>query len=545
MATINIALTSYPKRISNCVKVINSVLENSVLPDRIYLTLSHKEFPNWERDLPSDLYKLIMTSNKVILNWVEENTKSFKKVFPILTYLEDDDIILNIDDDMLLPRDFIESRMKDFNDNGDQYPITSNQCKTMNMDNYVMSCYSLFQKKMLNGYEKLLTKEIIGTCNDDRTYLYLCHLNGYKLVPCTKYCVGKSQNGVVSLEVMPHDNYKYDVGQKYDDKVAPVVAGLSGGKKIGECFGLFSQDNAFGNGGKPAKAPRNYVNVRELATDASKRPFIDEATAKLFQYNLKKPIKHDVVYVLGNGSKFKNLEIKISITSMIKFCSHWINEIYIVGEDSGIKNPKVHHIYAPDVSKSNKDANIIYKLNAAMQKIPKLTENFLFCSDDILVTKKSDWEDFMPRQVFEYNQNDEFRRQMKEQSKDNSWDMLLLGTLDRFVGNREHIYFYEPHIFAPINKKYFKRMCNEIDYLNSKHVIIMSLWFNWLGLRNPPKKFDHSSIFNQQQAINMKSAERHVTYNDKAFGVKAFRDRLIELVTMDEFKRNPDNYNDG
>ena len=93
-----------------------------------------------------------MTSNLVILNWVEENNKSFKKVFPILPYLEEDDIIIDIDDDMLLPSDFIEARMKDFNDNNREYPITSNQYKTINMDNYVMSCYSLFTKKMLNGY---------------------------------------------------------------------------------------------------------------------------------------------------------------------------------------------------------------------------------------------------------------------------------------------------------------------------------------------------------------------------------------------------------
>ena len=95
---------------------------------------------------------MIMTSNRVILNWVEENNKSFKKVFPILPYLEDDDIIIDIDDDMLLPSDFIETRMKDFNDNNREYPITSNQSQTINMDNYVMSCYSLFTKKMLNGY---------------------------------------------------------------------------------------------------------------------------------------------------------------------------------------------------------------------------------------------------------------------------------------------------------------------------------------------------------------------------------------------------------
>lgn len=537
MSTINIAITSYPERIKNCVPVINSVLENSLLPDRIYLTLSHKEFPNWEQSLPKELYHLVMTSNKVILNWVEENTKSMKKVFPILPYLDDEDIIIDMDDDMLLPRDFIASRMKDFDDNNREHPITSNQSKTINMDNYVMSCGSLFQKKMLNGYEKFVTKEILGTCNDDRTYLYLCHLNGYLLVPCTKYCIGKNNpRGIVPLEIAPHGNYQYDIGQKYDDIAAPIISRLSVGKCIYECFGLFKPDKVAQKvEKKDNKTTRNYVNIRELAATPSMRPGIDASTAKLFQYNLKKPIKHDVVYVLGSGSKFNNLEIKISITSMLKFCSHWINEIYVVGDASGIKNPKVHHIYAPDVSRSNKDANIIYKLNVAMQKIPKLTENFLFCSDDILVTKKSDWEDFTPRMVFEYNQNDEFRRQLKEETKDNPWDVLLLGTLDRFIGNREHIYFYEPHIFAPINKKYFKKMCNEIDYLNSKHVIIMSLWFNWLGLKNPPKKFDHMSVFNQAQT-NVKKLERHLTYNDKAFGVKAFRDMLIELVTMDEFK---------
>jgi hypothetical protein len=43
-----------------------------------------------------------------------------------------------------------------------------------------------------------------------------------------------------------------------------------------------------------------------------------------------------------------------------------------------------------------------------------------------------------------------------QESRDNRWDVLLLKTLDRFLGVREHIYFYEPHIFAPINKRRFK-----------------------------------------------------------------------------------------
>ena len=55
MSTINIAITSYPARIKNCAAVINSILDNTVQPDRIYLTLSHKEFPNWEQSLPKEL----------------------------------------------------------------------------------------------------------------------------------------------------------------------------------------------------------------------------------------------------------------------------------------------------------------------------------------------------------------------------------------------------------------------------------------------------------------------------------------------------------
>lgn len=188
-------------------------------------------------------------------------------------------------------------------------------------------------------------------------------------------------------------------------------------------------------------------------------PKISPDIAELFQYNLKKRVKHDVVYVLGKGSKHKNLEIKISITSMLKFCDHWIGNIYVVGENSGIQNPRVRHIYAPDITRANKDANIIHKLLTAINKIPDLSENFLFCSDDILVTKKSDWEDFSPRYVFEYKQNEEARKLLYAEAENNPWDTLMLKTLDRFVGRREHIYFYEPHIFAPINKRFFKQMC--------------------------------------------------------------------------------------
>ena len=291
------------------------------------------------------------------------------------------------------------------------------------------------------------------------------------------------------------------------------------------------------NEGQPSKS-KDDKKIEDNAQKLSifnQRPEISSDISKLFQFGLKKKIKHDLVYVLGKGSKWNNLEIKISITSMLKFCSHWIGKIYVVGENPNINNPKVSHVYAPDITKVNKDANIIHKILTAIQKIPSLSDNFLWCCDDILVTQKSDWDDFVPRYVFEYKQNEEARKLLYSEAKGNPWDKLLLGTLDRFVGNREHIYFYEPHIFAPVNKKYFKQMCKQIDYTASRYVIIMSLWFNWLNLKDPPKRFDHQSVFSAK-IPDLSHVERHLTYNDKSFGVKFFRDWLINLVTMEEFK---------
>jgi hypothetical protein len=345
-----------------------------------------------------------MTSNRVILNWVCDNYKSMKKVFPVLPYLEDDDIIIDIDDDMLLPKDFIESRMADFELCGRAQPISSNCSPTVNLDNLVMSAYSLFQKRMLREYERLLEGNVVlNTFNDDRTYLYLCHLNGYRLYPCTKWCVFDPQGKTRRLDVAGRSDYKYAEGGEYDRLVAPVVARLSGGRKIGDCFNLFSEMGVV----EDNKHECRHTSVsKSPSSQCCPVVAFSPSTAKLFQYNPKKPLKHDLVYVLGNGSKYDNLEIRISITSMLKFCSHWIGEIYVVGENPGIHNPRVKHIWAPDITKSNKDANIIHKVLTAINKIPKLTDNFLFCSDDILVTKKTDWEDFAPRQVFEYRQDD-------------------------------------------------------------------------------------------------------------------------------------------
>ena len=115
-----------------------------------------------------------------------------------------------------------------------------------------------------------------------------------------------------------------------------MVKRLSGGLDINKCFNLFN-DGVKKQTNAEAKVwnASNELSLAEKSGIVGKTPPCS-SISKLFQYYVKKNIKHDIVYVLGNGSKYDNLELKISITSMLKYCSHWINNIYVVGENPHI-----------------------------------------------------------------------------------------------------------------------------------------------------------------------------------------------------------------
>ena len=189
MSLVVVSITSWSKRIDYVKKVVESIMDNTVQPDRLYLNLSREEF--YDIELPKDLVSYFDSDARLIINWVDgENTKTMKKVFPILQYLDDDDIIITADDDILFPKDLIESRIKDFNDFGSKYSITSNKHGIGIFNNmYVASAISLYTKRMLNGWDRYVNEDIIKTYNDDRTYVYILWLNGFFNKPCTKYNV--------------------------------------------------------------------------------------------------------------------------------------------------------------------------------------------------------------------------------------------------------------------------------------------------------------------------------------------------------------------
>ena len=220
--------------------IVESIMNNTVKPDRVYLNLSKVEFEGIP--LPKDLVDYFNSDNRLIINWVSgPNTKAMKKIFPILDYLQDDDIIIDADDDILFPADLIESRLKDFNDNGGYYSISSNPHRSINFNGKmkVVSATSLFQKKMLKNWKKFVSQEILNTNNDDRTYLHILWLNGYLNRGCTKWPVQellKKCDMNLGFKLASHNTFKF--GGAYD-AIALRAFYQNQGRTINTSFGMW------------------------------------------------------------------------------------------------------------------------------------------------------------------------------------------------------------------------------------------------------------------------------------------------------------------
>ncbi len=102
---IIVSITSYPARIGCVADVVENMLAQTVLPDKIVLTLSEENFPNKEADLPIRLLR--HRANGLELLWVKDDLRSFKKLFPIRK-LYADDIIITVDDDLVYSNSMIE-----------------------------------------------------------------------------------------------------------------------------------------------------------------------------------------------------------------------------------------------------------------------------------------------------------------------------------------------------------------------------------------------------------------------------------------------------
>jgi hypothetical protein len=92
-----VSLTSFPKAIPYAMRAIQSILEGTVLPDKVVLYLTVSQFP--ESQIPQGLQS-IMDKNPIFeVRFYEENIRSYTKLIPALIDFPDA-IIVTVDDDI-------------------------------------------------------------------------------------------------------------------------------------------------------------------------------------------------------------------------------------------------------------------------------------------------------------------------------------------------------------------------------------------------------------------------------------------------------------
>ena len=473
-------------------------MTNSVMPDRVYLNLSKSEFESNGVQLPQDLVDYFNSDERLIINWIEgENTKSMKKIFPILSCLNDDDIIIDADDDKLFPSDLIESRLKDFEKYGRKYPITSNSCKCGIGDAIVISPMSLFQRRMLNNWNEYVNDIVVHTYNDDRTYLYILYLNGYIAKPSSKYSEKElNKNYDLHLDDTSMRTAKiYPVGKNYDRVVEQVIKKLTN-TTIDKSFNFFNK-----------KRYDCVMVYGKLGIDSC------EMTC-------------------GNY-----LEMEYVIASLKKYCSSWVGRIFIVGSEppERVKNDVIH-VPCDNPYTHCKDANIIHKLRYACENISDLSDDFLMISDDQIVTKESSWDDMKPRVVRMYSDWSDVK--WEKNRKLDFWHECLYKTLILF--DKSNSAFWEPHIWSPMNKYKFIEMCEKYNYQEDIGCISQSLYYNFVG-EYPQKGFDHLHLESSKaklkiSKLTISGLPRHLSWTDAAFEEKRFRDILDVVV---DFSKKP------
>ena len=222
----------------------------------------------------------------------------------------------------------------------------------------------------------------------------------------------------------------------------------------------------------------------------------------------------DAVFVIGTGSQNNNEELKYALRNLERNCP-FVRDVYISGEcPAWVDKSVVKHLQWPDRFKHAKDANIIDKLRHACEQ-EGIAKKILFCSDDQFQTRQCTWEDFEPRWLRKYTSSDDWYEGRKR-----LWHTRLRKTLERDRMRRAkegldqtNVYYYQPHIWMPIDRDSFIEYAKWSDYEHRDDTIIASGYFNFVDAGGKPN-FDHVFI-TAGQKWPVKAT--HIAYTDSSF----------------------------
>lgn len=169
---IIISLTSWRQRLSNLPAVLKSIADQTVKPDAIVLNLSREEL---DGALPDGLRETL-DKYGVTVNWVEKDTKVWKKFIPTFD-LYPNDAIIAIDDDFIYPPYMVEDFMSAHGKHPDS-PISGNRYWRAGVKCHC-GCASLIKKEYFGDFLKYVDGDMIKNCvSSDIFYTRMAAANG-------------------------------------------------------------------------------------------------------------------------------------------------------------------------------------------------------------------------------------------------------------------------------------------------------------------------------------------------------------------------------
>ena len=277
-----------------------------------------------------------------------------------------------------------------------------------------------------------------------------------------------------------------------------------------------------------AQAKPIEKDIEKTSSLVIKEPHISTKNSKKTTFSDDGKVKHDAMFILGDGSIYQDKELAIAVHSMRKFCP-FIDRIFIVGSKPRCRLKGIGCTYVPctDLPGRNKDASIMYKVFHGIRAIPDLTDNFLLCSDDQLVTKPCEWNDFKPKYIKRFNKDDSAFLDMRKFD----WGKRLYNTLSKVDKTGKTAYFYEPHIWSPVNKDTFKEMVGSMaGFMNAG--VVFSQYYNSIDNLDHEMIHDHRFFYEELPDWTdiFQNPPRFIAYNDKAFMSESFRRHLVMLL---------------
>ncbi len=100
-----ITLTSFPARMPTISDTLISLLTQSIQPEKLVLWLAKEQFPNGEKDLPSEVVAL--QNFGLEIKWCKD-LKSYKKLIPALTEFSTQ-LLVTADDDIFYPKNWLKN----------------------------------------------------------------------------------------------------------------------------------------------------------------------------------------------------------------------------------------------------------------------------------------------------------------------------------------------------------------------------------------------------------------------------------------------------